>query len=281
MKKKIMSVWYLIENHLKLCYIIFQSFWFKIINMKLLLLGRTTSEYESFFDNLNRKVIKLNLNKYYGNDNLNRFLFALKVIKFLRKNKYDIVHIDISCRFFGLIKLFSKRGPIFIFHILSYPITSSKLKRIKMMIITYLQGLLMNVIIVQNQEIKERWIGIKHLDKAIVIPVGFDKNLFYQVDMDSKAKLKNKLHIPYNGYVLAYSGVLSPTRNLENLIYSLRIIRRSYKNVFLIFIGAGKAEGKLNELAELLKLHQSIIFTGFVPHEDVVKYLNLADIAIS
>ena len=249
-------------------------------NYEVTLLGSGANNSEPCTDNYNRKIVKLRLAETTY-QSWRKFTFALKVIKYLNSNSFSIIHLDISCRYFGLIKLLTRRNRIFIFHILSYPVTDSRFIRFKMMLLVYLQCLLMNKIIVQSQEIKDRWLGIKNLNKAIVIPVGFDKDKFFRLKSGTRASLQRKLNIPRNCPLIVYSGVISLNRKLEVLIYSMPIISEFNQHTKLLFIGAGKAEGKLRALAKSIDMDNSLIFTGFVPHEEVVNYLGVADIAIS
>ena len=204
-------------------------------NYEVTLLGSKANYSEPYIDENNRKIIKLRL--FEGiNQGMRKFIFALKVIKYLNSNDFSIIHIDISCRYFGLMKLFTKGNKKFVFHILSYPVTNSKITRYKKMFFIYLQCILFDKIIVQSQEIKDRWLGIKKMNRAIVIPVGFNKKQFFPLKNEEKFKIQKILNIPQNVSIIAYSGVISSNRNLENLIYSMLKIHESNKHTRFLFI---------------------------------------------
>lgn len=234
-----------------------------------------------FLDNDEKiNIVRLELSKNV-NHKWRNFVFSLKLINILKTNNFSIVHIDTSCRYFGLIKILSRSSAKFVYHILSYPVTNSGFARFKNMLTIYLQCIVIDKVIIQSQEIKERWFGIKHLKNTVVIPVGFDKNLFFPIKGDIKSKYKKILNIAESCPIIVYSGVISQFRELEKLIISMSIVCKSYQHAKLLMVGRGNADNSLKSLARSLGIEESIIFTGYVSHNEVVNYVGIADIAIS
>ncbi len=240
-------------------------------NYEVTLLANDTKIINSYIDGNNRKIIKLTLLNS-AHTSWRKFKFALKVINHLNTNDYTIIHLDISCQFFSLIKILTKKDKLFVFHILSYPVTHSKLLRFKTMLSVFLQSLIIDKVIIQSQEIKDKWIGLNKSKNSTVIPVGFDKNIFSPVNNSIKQKIRKSLLIPNDTPVIVYSGVISTNRSLENLIYAMKIISEFDTRTKLLFIGTGKAKTQLQNLSKSLKLENSLIFTGFIQHEKVAEF---------
>lgn len=276
---------------IKICFISYREpFEVVLDNFSKAILAQTDYKIELLVNNNNnidyykfpigRNITKIKLSNKI-NPRLRKFIFALKVVSFLRNNEYSIIHLDISCRYIGIIKLLSRSKAKIIFHILSYPVTNSKYVRLKKMVTIYLQCLLVDKVIVQSKEIKDRWIGIKHLKSAVVIPVGFDKKAFFPIKDSIKHRIKDKLNIKENKTIIVYSGVISKQRNLDNLILSMSIVYKSYKDINLLLIGDGKAVNDLKNYAKLFEIESLLKFTGHITHDKVVDYLGISDIAIS
>jgi len=77
-------------------------------------------------------------------------------------------------------------------------------------------------------------------------------------------------------------GVLSPHKNLETLIKSVKLVRTEIPNVKLIIVGRSSRYPKyhqyLVELAQQEGLADSVIFTGAVSWEDLANYYALCDV---
>ena len=255
-------------------------------NYEITLLGREGANYNMYSDSKFLKFSKINLPEFthlsnYINNELKRLIFVVKAIKFINSNNFSIVHIDVSCQYFGLIKIFSRKTSRFIYHILSYPITESSFRRFKAKLYGYLQCLIMDKVIIQSKEIKDHWFGIKSLNKTIIIPVGFDKDKFFPIKSITRTNIRNRLNINGDYSLLVYSGEIRPHRKLENLIYAMSIVAECNPHTKLLFIGAGDSVPELKALAKSLALDELLIFTGYVPHNEVVNYIGAADIAIS
>jgi len=211
----------------------------------------------------------------------NRLSFILKAVKFFNKHNFSIVHIHSSCKYFGLIKMLTLNNAKFIFHTTSYPMQSSHFKSLKKMVFIFLQSLFMDKIIVQSEELKEKWIGIRNLKRTEVVPVGFNKKFFYPIKENEKHRLRNSLNINKNSPMLVYCGVIAKLRQLDRLINAFEKVHQIYGDIKLLMIGDGNALEEIKALAHALKIEKSVIFTGRIPHDEVVNYIGMADIGVS
>ena len=116
-------------------------------------------------------------------------------------------------------------------------------------------------------------------EKIRVIYNGYDKKTFRILDENdtiARIKLKYKIDTPF---YLLYVGALEPKKNLVRLIdayYELIKTNRDLTNDYKLVIVGKKAWMYKNIFKEVKKLgiESHIIFTGFVPQEDLVYLYN-------
>lgn len=207
--------------------------------------------------------------------------FILKSVDFFDKHDFSIVHIHSSCAYFGLIKILTSNRAKFIYHTTSYPISNSHIKAVRRMIFLFFQSLFMDKIIVQSEELKEKLIGIRGLKRTAVIPVGFNRKILYPIGDNEKHRLRNLLNIHENDSVLVYCGVIAKLRQLDRLMEAFKKVQSIFEDVKLVMIGDGNALEEIKALARSLQIEKNIIFTGRIPHHEVVNYIGIGDIGIS
>ncbi len=112
-------------------------------------------------------------------------------------------------------------------------------------------------------------------DKITVAYPGFDKVSYKKISLEKINEVLDKFKIT-NPYVV-FVGTLQPRKNLIRLIDAISRI----ENLQLVIIGKFKGEGRegwmyedILERPKKLKLEDKIIFTGFIPTEEVVAFLN-------
>lgn len=82
--------------------------------------------------------------------------------------------------------------------------------------------------------------------------------------------------------ILGYVGVMGPQdgvdyllRAIHNLVYKL-----NRTDVFCVITGKGDARPELKGLASQLEIEEYVWFTGWVPDEDLFRYLSTADVCL-
>jgi glycosyltransferase involved in cell wall biosynthesis len=105
--------------------------------------------------------------------------------------------------------------------------------------------------------------------KIAVIYNGFDQHRFHtNLAKSTNQKVKDKYQI--KGDYLVYLGTLQPRKNLESLIKALPEIINKHPKIKLVVIGKkGWLYSTIFSLVESLGLQEKVIFTGFVPDEEV------------
>lgn len=85
---------------------------------------------------------------------------------------------------------------------------------------------------------------------------------------------------------LLYVGGISPHKNLDRLITAFEQIAKKHSEIKLVLVGDYKddpffsAYPSLKKQVEKLKLEDNVIFTGFIPDEDLAQLYNLAQLLV-
>jgi glycosyltransferase involved in cell wall biosynthesis len=64
------------------------------------------------------------------------------------------------------------------------------------------------------------------------------------------------------------------------LLRSLPELKRRQPNITVLLVGGGPQENSLRQLADNLGVTDSVVFTGRVPHKDIQRYYDLADLIV-
>ncbi len=120
-----------------------------------------------------------------------------------------------------------------------------------------------------NMLAKKTKVLIKSKKKIQVIPFGVNLS-HYSFKMRS---IGDELHI---GTVRN----LTPKYGLDILIKAVAVLLNSFQKIRLTIVGDGMIRQKLESLVDRLGIKNNVAFTGFVPNEKVVEYLNKFDIFV-
>lgn len=112
-------------------------------------------------------------------------------------------------------------------------------------------------------------------EKITVIPnavdvTHFSLNAKAEHDPALSLELSDKVVLGFVGSFYAYEG-------LSLLLESLPKLLESIPNMRILLVGGGPEDARLRELAESLGVGDKVVFTGRVPHDDVMSYYSLID----
>lgn len=119
---------------------------------------------------------------------------------------------------------------------------------------------------------------------AFVLTNCIDTDKFNGIlEKEEKALLKKKYKIGKNDIVLLFTGRLNKEKGIEELLKAISEIKLA--NFKLLIVGSfffginmkGKFEKKISELIHDVK--DKVIFTGYVPYDEIQKIYAMADIA--
>jgi len=112
--------------------------------------------------------------------------------------------------------------------------------------------------------------------KLTVVRNGPSFDRLYLVEPDADIRARGQT-------VLGYVGVMGFQDGIDSLIRALHKLKTELgrNDFYCILIGKGASLGYLKQLTRELQLEEHIMFTGFVSHEDLLKYLSTTDICIA
>lgn len=113
----------------------------------------------------------------------------------------------------------------------------------------------------------------KNFRKDVVdIPPGVNTEIFKKVESDIKEKysLKNKK-------ILIFTGRLVPIKNIPFLIQAMKKLPL---NTVLLIVGDGPLKNEIKKKVEKEGLTQRVIFTGYIPQNQLPFYYSIADIFV-
>ncbi|MFP4522975.1 MAG: glycosyltransferase [Candidatus Woesearchaeota archaeon] len=126
--------------------------------------------------------------------------------------------------------------------------------------------------------------NLKHIKKlgfkgkTIVIPNGFNSEKFKP--LKNKNKLKEQLHIPKDKKILLHVGNLVPVKNHKNLIKAINELRKERQDFILYCVGGGVEEKNIRNQFKNLKLKKYVKLIGVRPHDEIPKWMNVADLFV-
>lgn len=116
----------------------------------------------------------------------------------------------------------------------------------------------------------------KYTDKKIeVTPFGVDLNVFKPYQVHRVIGINNE------DIVIGTIKTLESKYGIEYLIRAFKVLKeRDYANIKLLIVGKGTLKDYLNELVKSLNIEDYVVFQGWIPFDEVVKFHNMLDIAV-
>jgi glycosyltransferase involved in cell wall biosynthesis len=134
-----------------------------------------------------------------------------------------------------------------------------------------------NVVIATNESYRD--IDVKRgkidKDKVFIVRNGPNLERVYLVPPDEELRKKGKIILGYLGTMGPQDGVDYLLRSLQYLVYEI-----GRTDFYCVIIGQGDSLEDLKTMARDLKLNDFVWFTGWIPHEDMLRYLSTVDICL-
>lgn len=119
--------------------------------------------------------------------------------------------------------------------------------------------------------------GIK---KAVyVIPSGINIDQFAK-DTGRRNEIRGKYDVKDNEVLLITASRVVPEKNIDFLVRSFALIRKTRKDVKLMIVGDGSFRDELEALVKELGIGESVIFTGLLDKEDMIAHYQASDIFV-
>lgn len=114
-----------------------------------------------------------------------------------------------------------------------------------------------------KDEVKSLCNNNKVMEKVVIIPNAANSERFYKMD---RLKCRKELGFPEDKYIIAFTGSFISRKGVQKVAKAVN----SFDDIYAIFIGTGTEEPNCH----------NILFKGRVKNEDMVKYLNAADVFV-
>ncbi len=213
------------------------------------------------------------------------YFFKRKIKKLLSQEKFDLLHAH-SPSLCGISAILGKDKEIpFVYEVRALwedaAVDQGKIKEgsLKYNIYKNLENFVLkraNAIVVICRGLKEELInrGFNE-NKIFVVPNGIDLSKFDFQKAKEKKDLKDKLNIS-NEPVVGFIGSFYRFEGLDLLIKAIEDLK-SFK---LLLVGDGEKFLELKELVSKRGLGSRVIFTGRVPHQDIITYYSVMDLLV-
>ena len=113
--------------------------------------------------------------------------------------------------------------------------------------------------------------------KVHLVPNGVDTKRF--VPMEKEPELVERYGLS-DCTVLGFIGSFFEFEGLACLVKAMHEISKHRRDVKLLIVGSGDEESNIKGLTKELGLTDSVIFTGRVPHDEILRYYSVIDILV-
>jgi glycosyltransferase involved in cell wall biosynthesis len=211
--------------------------------------------------------------------------FCYKLRKLLQNKKYQIIHAKNP--FSSILPAFSIRSePKIIYDIrglwIDFGATAGYIPGFLVPFLNQIDKLCMqksDAVIAISNELKKILIqrGVKESKIKVIVGDG--------VDVVTQRKQKNIRDIlGIDGKVVGYVGTISRTRFSDKIIEAFELVKEQYRGkISLAMIGpfSSNEQQYFKTIVRQKKLDDSILFTGMIPHNEVLSYYSSFDVAIA
>jgi len=135
---------------------------------------------------------------------------------------------------------------------------------------------------------------LKHLNergvsKAYLVPNGSNLQLFYPRVGIKRSKIRNKLGLASQDFIVVYAGVLGGYYRVDVVLEAVRRLqRRGLRDIKFVIVGDFDARDPRSKakrdrflrLPEELSISKSVVFTGCVPRQEAAKIIGCSDLGV-
>jgi glycosyltransferase involved in cell wall biosynthesis len=212
-------------------------------------------------------------------------IVILQLYKFIKKNKYDIVHTHSSkAGVVGRIASWMARTRIIIHHNHANPYHRFQPWYIQRTYkcIEKLSAKLCDKIVAVTQTIVDEMVRdkIAPREKFKVIRSGFNVEMFFKFDTSNDEKTKVKYGISHNDIVIGKIARLSVVKGHIYLLNAFKKICSQLPNIKLVLIGDGENRDHLMNYINENHLNDKVVFTGLVHPEEMPSVISILDVVV-
>jgi len=125
-------------------------------------------------------------------------------------------------------------------------------------------------------------------EKIVVIPHGAPDELFEEVSLENKNKIRRKLRIKEDVFLASMIGLLHKEKGIEYLLEGFFMIREKIKNIEVLIIGTTLLPeyrayiDSIKEMITRLNLKKNIIFLEkYLKKSDLYEFIKISDVIVT
>jgi glycosyltransferase involved in cell wall biosynthesis len=225
-------------------------------------------------------VIPNPLRNYFKKGYILWHLYMPLCLKISKTNPVEIIHSPENGSLFFKVKPI--RQVITVHDVIStiYPesFTAATTIRYKLFFSRTLKSA--DKIIADSENTKNDLMRYYHVpdDKIKVIPLGVEKR-FCRLNPEAVEDIRRRYHLDFP--FILYTGTLEPRKNLPALIKAFSVIKLKHHHYKLVIAGmkGWKYQGIFDQVTAL-DLEKDVVFTGYVPDEDLPALYNAAEVFV-
>ncbi|MDD2889372.1 MAG: glycosyltransferase family 4 protein [bacterium] len=201
---------------------------------------------------------------------------GLKYVKFIRKEKFDIIHDHNGPPIVRLSKVFSGKST-FIQHIHGTKWGNIKWEKREVILWKRITNKFVDCWIA-NSEHTKKIASLKERIHASNIKVVYNGINLSEFKLSrGKSEIKKEFNIGKNDFIVGTVARLAPPKGIDNFIEVAK--RIDNPDIKFIIVGEGELENKLKLSVKEMNLQDKVIFTG--AREDIPDILSIFDIFLS
>jgi len=206
---------------------------------------------------------------------LKRLIYLFALLRFLKKNKYDVIHLHSFNMILGFsfVAWLAQIDCVYTFHNV-FPTNWYSFQYHKT-----IRWIAKNIFNCKFQTISDSVYNHElnfYKNRTVKIYNWYNDSRFYPATCEEKNQIRNNLRIDLNTLVLISIGGCSDIKRHSDIIKSLAEIKKVIPNVLYIHLGSGASENEEIQLANELKVSENVMFLG--NQIDVRRYLAASDI---
>ena len=160
-------------------------------------------------------------------------------------------------------------------------IASYEGRRLRYQLLKFLERVIpvrADLVIVATPQIKKFCLDLGIPDKKLrTIPNGVDTEQFKPGFGDDATRKRLNLK---DDRVILFLGKINEYYNLEFVFKAIPSVLKDFPDTKFLFVGDGNYLNHLKGLSHRLKIEEAVIFTGFLPPEEIPNIINLSDICV-
>lgn len=137
-------------------------------------------------------------------------------------------------------------------------------------------AILVDVVSESQRESLSKITGAK--EKIVWIDNGVDTVRFQPMNQE---QIKKEMGLDKFNPIIGYAGNFPWKRGAMQMVKALPALKEKYPNIGIVSLGSGDGMSQLYDKAIELNISDYCVFTGQIPFEQVVKYINCMDVGIS